>query len=303
MTAGVVYPDGSYYQPPLDMTYSRGVISFRGFDGDWEDPYFRRNLLVAAALVKGNRATAVVIYLVFRPGKAAAQVAAFKAAVKAVLGAVPRWLCAELDCESWGGKIQGDRSAELNGEYALLCQYLGADARRVGGYANRPDFAALWPSRPPRMRTRLAHYGRLDFSFPNLIAQQYTDGQPKFDVAGLPSSTPPWGRCDHNIAPGLTPATFAVAMGAIITARTPEELKVAAQLVGIDQASADRIGQANATWLVRRRLEGANYPGNVANLLVDLVNTQHGVLAEAQKQTELLTAIANNTRPPGTSAR
>lgn len=312
VATGAVYTDTSYYQRPLDATYEHGVVSFRAFDGSWEDPIFRTNLRVAASLVKANRLACVIVYLVYRPGTVAAQMAAFRAAVTAVLGEVPRWLCAEIDCESWGGRIRGDHSAELNGLYALLCSFLQGDPRRGKGYGNRPDLTAIWRTRPARMRVTLAHYGVLDTSFPGEIAQQYTDGQAQFAVAGLPSSTRPFGRCDHNIAHGVSPAQLAALLGAIITAKTPEELHMAAQqVVALDQTTLDRAGQANATWLVRRRLGGAGYSaptrpgkldGNLAELLVDMVNTQHGILQEAQAQTALLRAIADNTRPAGTPA-
>lgn len=303
VATGAIYTDTSYYQRPLDMSYPHGVVSFRAFDGDWEDPIFRTNLRVAAALVKANRVPCVIAYLVYRPGTVAAQVAAFRAAVKAVLGEVPRWLCAEIDCESWGGRIRGDHSTELNGLYALLCSFLQADPRRGKGYGNRPDLAAIWRTRPARMRVTVAHYGVLDTSFPGEVAQQYTDGQPQFAVTGLPSATVPFGRCDHNIAHGLSPAQLAAALGAILTAKTPEELRMAAQqVVALDQPTMDKQGQANATWLVRRRLDAAGFTGNVAELLVATLNTQHGILAEAEKQTALLQQIANNTRPAGTPA-
>lgn len=211
MATGAYYPDFSYYQPPLGLSFTRGIACFRGFDGTWEDPQFRTNLRIAAALVKGNRVAAVVVYVVYRPGTTAQQAALFKAAVLATLGYIPSWLGSMIDMESWGGQIRGDQSLQANHLYALLCVALGNNPRGTLGYANRGDWGALWPNRPPQMRTVLAKYSTGAPSFPNLIAWQYTDGQ--WQIEGMPTSTPPLGVCDHNVALGLTPATFAAALG------------------------------------------------------------------------------------------
>jgi hypothetical protein len=270
MVAGAVFTDTSYYQVPLNNSYPHGLVSFRSVDGTWEDPIFRTNLRQADTLIKNHRIISAIAYLVYRPGDQVPASVAFKQAVIAALGQIPRWLVAMIDAESWGGEIRGDQSVGLNRLYALLAAMFGGDPRRVLGYANRGDFEALWPTRPPQMRTVIASYGGSLPSFPNLIAWQYTNGQ--YEVAGLQSSTTPFGPCDHNVAPAVTPAQFAEQVGAIgsVPADPLEEVmamyssKAAFEAMldtklGIDPRNADKTGRTSvnalfAFWLSRTML-------------------------------------------------
>ncbi|UQX88102.1 hypothetical protein M6D93_17675 [Jatrophihabitans telluris] len=259
MTNGVTFTDTSYYQVPIDNAYPHGVVSFRVLDGSWEDPIFRTNLRRAADLVTKNRLIAVVTYLVYRPGDQRAAAAAFRTAVTDTLGAIPRWLVAMIDAESWGGAIRGNQSDGLNRLYVLLAAILGGDPRRVLGYANRGDFAQLWPQRPARMRTVVASYGGSLPEFGNLIAWQYTNGE--YQVDGLPSATRPFGACDHNVAPDLTPAQFAEQVGVLHLPTDPLEEVMAMyaskeafeamldRKLGIDPQNTDKSGRTSVNGL------------------------------------------------------
>jgi hypothetical protein len=279
MTNGVIFTDTSYYQAPLDGSYPHGIVSFRALDGTWEDPIFRTNLRRSADLIAKNRLIAVVTYLVYRPGDQTAAVRAFRAAVTGTLGKVPRWLVAMIDAESWKGAIRGDQSVGLNRLYVMLAATLDGDRRRVLGYANRGDFAALWPNRPPAMRTVVASYGGSLPRFENLIAWQYTNGQ--YRVPGLPSASRPFGACDHNVAPGLTPAQFAEQVGVLHTPIDPLEEVMAMypskeafeamldRKLGIDPTNRDKSGRVNLNgllqfWLVRTILTLRTGTGNRA---------------------------------------
>lgn len=166
------------------------------------------------------------------------------------------------------------------------------------------------------MWVTLARYGQIDFTFPNQLAQQYTDGQPVHSVPGLPSSSAPFGACDHNFTPHSA-AEFAVAVGAILTSKTPEEAVQmtisAAEQLGIGKAVADAIvgsglagdiAEGTVTTLVRRSLAGANhgqgwegmgkeYTG-FADYLCEVLATQKAHLREAQAHTKLLQRIADS---------
>lgn len=280
MVAGTVFTDTSYYQVPLDNSYPYGVVSFRVLDGSWEDPVFRTNLKVADTLYKRNRILTAIVYVVYRPGDQAPAAAAFRQAVTGALGKMPPWLVAMIDAESWGGAIRGDNSVGLNRLYALLATILDGNPRRVLGYANRSDFDNLWPSRPQHMRTVIASYGGSLPSFPNMIAWQYTNGQ--YQVDGLKSVSTPFGACDHNVAPGLTPAQFAEQVGAIrslvvdpleeLMAMYPSKEAFEAMLdrkLGIDPGNADKTGRTSvnglfAFWLVRALMTLRRGTGNRA---------------------------------------
>jgi hypothetical protein len=103
-----------------------------------------------------------------------------------------------IDVESWGGAITGDRSAEINALADKLATRQGA-RERVWGYANRNDYATIWPHRPAWLGLVVASYGGSKPASPGpgpLIGWQYTNGQ--WDVPGLPKSSKPFGACDHN---------------------------------------------------------------------------------------------------------
>lgn len=290
---GSVHADHSSYQPALDLTYPYPNDSFRAFDGTYEDPRFRQNLRVAAQLVKAGRGLCFAAYLVYRPGKVDEQARLFRQAVLTTLGSIPRWLVAEVDVESWGGQIRGDRSAELNRSWALLVTVLGGDRRRVGGYFNRPDGQSLWPHRPSGMWVRLAAYTSkiVTGTVPNAIAQQYYGGLDYPVPPGLPRSCPPFGRhIDLNVTPGRTALQFAVAVGAILTAKTPEE-------TDLMTANAAEYAKALTDSWARREMGGAGYDGAYFEYLVNVRAVHLDTLAEARKQTALLTRIANSLDP------
>lgn len=134
-------------------------------------------------------------YHVWYPGNLAAQIARFLAA-----GVFTANATAMLDVESWSGAVSGDHSAELNQAATMLADHLGAS--RVKRYGNAGDLASIWPHPPAWLGNGVARY---DDDPPTLVHDwwQYTDGSPTYPTpAGFPTTSVPFGPCDHNAIRG-----------------------------------------------------------------------------------------------------
>lgn len=186
-----VSTDTSEFQVALNDSYPHDWVSFRVCDGDYLDHKVRENLAWSKKAHAAGKLVGFTGYCVFRPGK--------NADILAHLDGVgfPKDQVVMIDAETWGGQISGNQSSPLNELATHLRARQGGDADRVWGYANRGDFASMWPTRPPWMKTVVASYGGSKPDFPNLVGWQYTDGQ--YDVPGLPSASAPFGKCDHNV--------------------------------------------------------------------------------------------------------
>jgi hypothetical protein len=204
-----VAADTSYYQVPLDRSYPHKWWMGRISDGSWIDPLFQANYATAKAMVAESRLAGFTFYVVFRPGQAVATADAVRAALK---GAPHPKLSLELDLESWDGQITGNHSTEIIQLRAMLASVLANNLARVGRYGNRGDLSMLQPSPPPGIVTRVAAY--TSQRIPGYPAQQYTDGSDRWPVpAGLPRSSQPFGRCDHNVFWGRSPVQVAALYG------------------------------------------------------------------------------------------
>lgn len=200
MTTPVVTCDVSYYQVPVNNLYMREWLIFRCCDAGFHDPNCDANKAWASAAVASGRIRGWTAYGVFRPGQNAAMLE--HAAMLPAGGHVM------VDVESWGGKISGDHSAEINSLVASLRKLFpgqllpGVD--RVWAYGNRADLASIYPNRG-NTQVVVASYGGSKPAVPNLIGWQYTDGT--YMVPGLPSVSAPFGACDHNVLflPLVTP--------------------------------------------------------------------------------------------------
>lgn len=232
----VVFTDISEFQIPLNDSYPYRWVAFRHSDGTYVDPNFNANYAWARAAVASNKITGFIVYHVFRPG-----VTAQVATLNGILKNNPS-TAIMLDIENWGGQISGDHSAEIASLRAQIG--VGVNVRRIGGYANSSDYQNLFPTVPAGMWMIGAGYGSVNNSIvPNQIAQQYTDGQ--YNVAGLPSSTPPFGPCDHNVAPAYATAEdLCTAMGA-----TPGDDMSAADVAAIN-AQVVKSTHDNAQYLI-----------------------------------------------------
>jgi hypothetical protein len=182
--------DVSEFQLPVDDTYPHEWFSFRVCDGDYLDHHAAQNLAWAIRARAAGKLHGFTVYVVYRPGE--------NAAVLANLNTlhVPTDCHVMVDVESWRGEIQGDHSREINELVSALARRQGTGSR-VWGYGNRGDLGNIWPHRPDWLMVIVASYGGDKPEMPNMIGWQYTDGQ--YAVPGLPQSTPPFGRCDHNV--------------------------------------------------------------------------------------------------------
>jgi len=187
----IIACDVSYFQLPVDNSYPHKWLIFRCCDGGFLDPHAAQNVAWSRAAVKSGRMLGWTTYVVYRPGQ--------NTAVLANLARVGFDGRVMIDVESWGGQIRGDHS----GEITVLANAIAAKAgsARVWVYGNASDLAAIYPTRPAWLKVVLASWGGTNRKpdYPNLIGWQYTDGEANFNVPGLPSSTPPFGACDHNV--------------------------------------------------------------------------------------------------------
>lgn len=198
--AEILACDVAYYQPPVDDTYPHRWLTFRCCDGGFPDPNAAHNAAWAKAAVQAGRMDGWTTYVVYRPGQNT-QVLAHLDRLGLAGGHVM------IDVESWQGQIRGDHSDEINDLARQVAARIGWD--RVWCYGNRTDLAALAPRRDARMRTVLASYGGTRASIDGQVGWQYTDGTwTARDDNGqtLPSSSPPFGPCDHNVLYDPLPA-------------------------------------------------------------------------------------------------
>jgi len=114
----------------------------------------------------------------------------------------PRDAVVMIDLESWPqpdgtALVSGDHSGQLNDLADAVRARQGGRSDLVWGYGNRGDLDALWPTRPGWLGFIVASYGSVKPSWlPAMVGWQYTNGQ--IASAARPTSTPPYGRCDHN---------------------------------------------------------------------------------------------------------
>ncbi len=199
-----VTADVSEFQTPVNDSYPHRWLIFRACDGTYTDSHAAANLAWAKRARAAGQIDGFTVYVVYRPGANRAILANLNR-----LG-VPADCMVMIDGETWGGQISGDHSGDLNSLSASLA-FRQRSQDRVWGYGNRADFAELWPNRPDWLGLVVASYGGTrPTDIPNIIGWQYTDGT--YTVPGLPSSSAPFGPCDHNDIdiPTAAPGGFTV---------------------------------------------------------------------------------------------
>ncbi len=205
------FADVSEFQVPLDSTYPHRILIIRSNDGDYYDKNFDRNYATAREMLAAGQLDVVGVYFYWRSN--------WEDCVRvhtSRLGSPHPRMFSMIDVESgYGNERLGNVSDQLNRTHAALARWYG-DARRVIGYANKGDFAAMWPDRPAGLRVIGAGYPT-DPKLPGQIAHQYTNGQV---MGGGPVSARPFGNCDMNKTP-LTVAEFAGAVGIDLGGTTP----------------------------------------------------------------------------------
>lgn len=105
-----------------------------------------------------------------------------------------------MDVESWGGLITGDHSLQFNVLADTLRRRQSGRPDLVWGYLNPNVDLNLWPQRPVWLGFIQPAYGKPDPPDPkglNRVGWQYCNAV--LNGTTYPSSSPPFGRCDHNI--------------------------------------------------------------------------------------------------------
>lgn len=207
------FADVSEFQVPLDTSYPHRILVIRSNDGDYLDKKFAQNYATARQMLDAGQLDLLGVYFYWRPN--------WEDCVrvhKERLGSVHPRVFSIIDVESgYGNEGLGNVSDQLNRTHAALSQWYG-NAKRVIAYANKGDFNAMWPSRPPGLRVIGAGYP-MDPNLPGQLAHQYTNGQ---ITGGGPVSSPPFGNCDMNSTP-LTITQFADAVGIKLGSAPPGE--------------------------------------------------------------------------------
>lgn len=185
--------DISEFQPVVNDSYPHRWLTFRVCDGDYTDHNVRANLAWCKAAKAAGKLDGFAVYVVYRPGMNGTLLNQLDNA------AIPTDCVVMVDVESWGGQIMGDHSTEINALCTALAKRQGSSSR-VWGYANLNDYRTVWITRPSWLGLVVASYGGQQPVSPGpgpLVGWQYTDGQ--YAEPGLPSSSAPFGACDHNL--------------------------------------------------------------------------------------------------------
>lgn len=195
-TGETFWVDISSWQQVVNSQYPYPVLGFRADTGTSTDGNAAENWQHCDE--HPDRIRVAIPYVVFKPG----QRAAIMRRLKNLFGSqCPGQIVPEIDMESGSDFAgPGNHSAEANALAADLAAWAG-DQDRVQGYANSPDWAACWPTRPSWMKRRLAYYSS-NPTPPGFYARQYWGALPYPVPSGYPKSCPPFGSfVDLNVTP------------------------------------------------------------------------------------------------------
>lgn len=208
--------DISEFQSRVDDTYPYRWLSFRSNDGTYRDRHFADNYGWCVKRAVQGKLDGFIVYAVYEPDGGAWADTLIKA-----VGTPHPLLAVMIDVESWGGRITGDRSADINAGVSKLAAWLG-DKARVTGYGNAGDLNRLWPH--PNLDANhlvYANYGA-DPGYPGAFAHQFTDA----------GNVPPFGHpVDVNSADGYTSAALQTLLG-LSTASGPAPASAPSPFVG-----------------------------------------------------------------------
>lgn len=209
-----VYADISEWNEAVRDDYPYKFIAIRSNDGTYTDQHFADNLKWAKKAVDSGKLTGFIVYFVWEPNWRQTLVT-----FKEMVGTPHPSMAVMLDVETWGKKLAGDHSPTINATREHVVTWLGKSMtltqrlkklhrKRVIGYGNGADLAALWPRRGDT-RVVLANYSG-NPAYPGKIAHQYTNN------AAVPGFQSP---VDLNSADGFTPVQFAAALGLPVPAK------------------------------------------------------------------------------------
>jgi hypothetical protein len=194
--ADTLWADISQFQVDVNDAYPYRALSFRSNDGTYRDPHFVANKAWCDSAIARGRLDFYIVYVVYEPDNEA-----WARTAISEIGKPSSRLVVMIDLESWGGRISGDHSADINAGRTLLAQWLGSSPRVIG-YGNAGDLDRIWPNRG-NARIVLANYSG-DPAFPGKIAHQYTSQ----------ATVAPFGHpVDMNCADGLSMPALMAALG------------------------------------------------------------------------------------------
>lgn len=275
------WTDASVYQPFYNNSYPLAVGMFRGDSGGSIDSKAEGNM---TALSINPKVKAIGTYVVAIPSTWQAQFAR----MKAFHGPNPsEKLFVEIDAESGKGFAgPGNNSATFNAMASTYADYLGSP-KRVLGYANKYDFASIWPSRPSWLKLNTADYSADD---PGTFAQQCYGGVASNpSPVGAPRSVPPFGAyIDVNIYRGPL-ANFLSEIG-IGATNMPFD---ASQVASLKAMETRIIAAVNGVPLAKREHEY-----NVDAQNQDILNDERVTLTSLQAQLATIQTALKISAPP-----
>lgn len=188
-----IYPDVSEHQVTINDAFNRKFVMFRD-TSEWDRPDADQpvNQRWAMAARTSGKIVNFGVYVI--PGF----VSNAELLARLDVTAVPRDCVVMIDWETWSGQLSGDHSASNNDLASRLRARQGGRADLVWGYSNRGDLSA-WSSRPSWLGFIIAGYNGndpRDEGIGNVVGWQYSNGVENH--TSWPSSTPPFGACDHN---------------------------------------------------------------------------------------------------------
>lgn len=246
-----IYPDVSEFQVAANDSFNRQFVMFRAVNDPGRlDFKASQNLAWAASARARGRIANFGVYVI----PVTTSIGNILARLDQL--GVPRDCVVMIDMESWGGQVRGNQSVTCNALAEALRTRQNGRSDLVWGYGNRGDLASIWPSRPSWLGVIVAAYGQDSISAPgvNMIGWQYcSTGNNR---TSWPSSTAPFGPCDHNALFGNIPLPGGGGLdpsgGGTILGGTLTEPSIVAAITRIDGKTDAILGAAAREDQVRR---------------------------------------------------
>lgn len=252
----VLWCDISEFQTPVDDSYPYRWLSFRSNDGTYRDPVFQQNLAWCKAKADAGQLDGFFVYAVSEPGED------WAGTLMSAVGEAHPLMVVMIDVESWGGRITGDQSADLNAGRERIGAWLG-NVSRVVGYGNAGDLNSLWPERGD---TGII-YANYDSNpgFPGAFAHQYSST----------GNVPPFGYpVDLNSADGFDSTSLQNLLG-LVPGAAPIPASAGTDYIGGVTVNRD-VGQIQA--LVGAEQDDVYGPDTTAK--VEAWQAAHGLTAD-----------------------
>lgn len=266
--------DVSEFQRVVDDSYPYRWLAFRSNDGTYRDRAFSENYAWCISAITRGRLDGFIVYAVYEP-----DAGRWVDTLMSMVGTPHPRMVVMIDVESWGGRISGDHSNDINVGCARIVQWLGASARVIG-YGNAGDLNNLWPHRGNR-KVVLAAYGS-NPPFLGKIAHQYTSQ----------GNVPPFGYpVDLNSADGYTSQMLLRAFGL----NGPDLASVGGSTPLEDDMTPAQAAQLNAIAeaLFGPVTGGASGPLSWTELDKSVKTSRYGVLSLALNNQTLIAKLAD----------